>query len=147
MKNRIRLCIVMVFMVLVLQGCGSMEAETSIKVEVSSSANSIQAELKNDSEDSYEWYYFIEYGNLVESRSKATQDVFSNTYAQKYIFTMNDTKQDTIYFVYCDKENLQTGIIYTYDVYFDEEGKIVLGECKESSLIYNETLMNKIENL
>ena len=136
-------CIMMLCMML-LQGC-SKEGETSIKVTTNETGNRIEAVLKADESKNYAWMYFTQKGNLTESASELSNDIFSNTYTQKYGFVIDERDSDIIYFVLFQTYDIESGKIFEYEVSYDEEGKIVLGEQKESYLMNNSYLLEKVK--
>ena len=145
MRKRILLSSLIVMLsTLFLQGC-STEGETSIKVVTNEAGTRIEATLKADESKNYEWKYFTEQGNLTESASEFTNDIFTETYTQKYGFVIDERVSDTLYFVLYQTDNIEAGKIFEYSVSYDNEGKIILGEKKESYLEYNQKLLEKVK--
>ena len=143
-KKFIVLCLVLTLMMLMLQGC-STEGETSIKVVTNEKGTRIEATLKADESKNYVWKYFTKKGNLTESATEFSNDIFSDTYTQKYGFVIDEKASDTIYFVLYQKENIEAGKIFEYEVSYDDDGNIVLGDQKQSYLENNPELMEKIK--
>lgn len=143
-KKFATLCIVFTLFSMILQGC-SIEGETSIKVVPDEKATRIEATLKADESKNYEWKYFTKKGKLTESATEFSNDIFSDTYTQKYAFVIDEKESDTIYFVLYKTDDIESGKIFEYDISYDEDGKIVLGDQKETSLEYNQELLDKVK--
>ncbi|MBQ8527382.1 MAG: hypothetical protein IJ429_02810 [Lachnospiraceae bacterium] len=147
MKKGLLLCLVLIWTMLLLQGCAFMEPEISKTVEISSSGKSVNAILKSDSEQNYKWICFSEKGNLDEVRSKFKKSMFSNTYIQDYKFNMDDVGTDTLYLVYYLPDDLENGKVYTYKVTLSEKNVLSIEEEKESSLFYHEDLLKRVQEM
>ncbi len=143
-KKFATLCFVFILSTLLMQGC-STEGETSIKVVPNEKATRIEATLKADESKNYEWKYFTKKGKLTESATEFSNDIFSDTYTQKYGFVIDEKESDTIYFVLYKTDDIESGKIFEYDISYDEDGKIVLGDQKETSLEYNQELLDKVK--
>ena len=127
-----------------LQGC-STEGETSIKVLVNEKGTQIEATLKSDESKNYEWLYFTKNNKLTESATKFSKDIFSNTYTQKYGFVIDERGSDVVYFVLYQTDDIESGKIFEYEIYYNDDGTIVLGEQKESSLKNNNDLLEQVK--
>lgn len=143
-KKIISLSLIFILSMLFLQGC-SMEGETSIKVITNEAGTRVEATLKADESKNYEWRYFTEQGNLTESATEFTNDIFTETYTQKYGFVIDEKASDTLYFVLYQTDNIEAGKVFEYSVSYDNEGKIVLGEQKEGYLEHNQKLLEKVK--
>ena len=90
MKKRFTLwSVILVLCTMFLQGC-STEGETSIKVVTNEAKTRIEATLKADESKNYEWKYFTKNNKLTESATDFSNDIFSDTYTQKYGFVINE---------------------------------------------------------
>lgn len=143
-KKFVVLSLILILSMWLLQGC-SMEGETSIKVVANDRGTRIEATLKADESKNYEWKYFTKKGNLTESATEFSNDLFSDTYTQKYGFVIDEKESDTIYFVLYQTDDIEGGKVFEYDISYDEDGKIVLGDQVETSLKYNQELLDKVE--
>mgnify|MGYP003304600241 FL=1 len=86
-KRMVVLSFILLFCMMFLQGC-SIEGETSIKVVTNEKGTRIEATLKADESKNYEWLYFTKNGKLTESATEFSNDIFSDTYTQKYGFVI-----------------------------------------------------------
>ena len=127
-----------------LQGCAK-EGETSIKVVVNEDKQRVEVELKANETKNHAWTYFTKNNKLTESATEFQNDIFSETYIQKYGFVIEEREQDTIYFVLYETDNVETGKVYKYDIAYDSNGKINLSEGKESLLENNPDLLEKVK--
>ncbi len=143
-KKFIVLSLVLVLCMMLLQGC-SMEGETSIKVVTNENGTRIEATLKADESKNYEWKYFTKNNNLTESATDFSNDIFTNTYTQKYAFVIDEKDTDVVYFVLYQTDNIEGGKVFEYEVSYNEDGKIVLGDQKETQLEYNSELLEKVK--
>ena len=146
MKKYRLISILLLLCVFLLQGC-SKEGTTSIKVVTSENGQRIEVELKANEAKNHAWAYFTENGNLTESASEFKNDLFSETYIQKYGFVIDERAQDTIAFVLYETNNVEKGKVYKYDVSYDQDGKIILDGGKESLLENHPDLIEKIKAL
>ena len=145
MKKRIlTISFVLLFCMMFLQGC-SKEGETSIKVVVNEKGTRVEATLKADQSKNYEWLYFSKNGKLTESATDFKEDIFSDTYTQKYGFVIEEKESDVVYFVLYQTDDIENGKIFEYEISYDEEGKIVLGEQKEFLLIQYNDILEKVK--
>ena len=138
------LSFILLFCMMFLQGC-SIEGETSIKVVTNEKGTRIEATLKADESKNYEWLYFTKNGKLTESATEFSNDIFSDTYTQKYGFVIDERDSDVIYFVLYQTDDIEGGKIFEYEISYNDEGKIQLGEQKDSSLIHNPDLLEKVK--
>lgn len=143
-KRMVVLSFILLFCMMFLQGC-SIEGETSIKVVTNEKGTRIEATLKADESKNYEWLYFTKNGKLTESATEFSNDLFSDTYTQKYGFVIDERDSDVIYFVLYQTDDIEGGKIYEYEISYNDEGKIQLGEQKDSSLIHNPDLLEKVK--
>lgn len=143
-KRMVVLSFILLFCMMFLQGC-SIEGETSIKVVTNEKGTRIEATLKADESKNYEWLYFTKNGKLTESATEFSNDLFSDTYTQKYGFVIDERDSDVIYFVLYQTDDIEGGKIYEYEISYNDEGKIQLGEPKDSSLIHNPDLLEKVK--
>ncbi len=144
MKKIRIIAMVMLISILFLQGC-STEGTTSIKVVVSENGKRVEAELKADQSKQYEWLYFTKENNLTESATEFSNDLFSDTYIQKYGFVIDERGQDTIYFVLYQTDDIESGKVFEYDIAYDKDGNIVLSDKKEGLLKNNAELLEKVK--
>ena len=145
MKKRLLvLSLVLIMCMMFLQGC-SMEGETSIKVVTNERKTRIEATLKADESENYVWKYFTEKGNITESATEFSNDIFSDTYTQKYGFVIDERASDTLYFVLYKTDDIEGGKIFEYTVSYNEDGEIVLGDKKETWLKHNSDLLEKVK--
>ena len=145
MKKRLALIsVLLVLCIVFLQGC-SAEGETSIKVVTNDKGTRIEATLKADKSKSYEWKYFTKNNKLTESATEFSNDIFSNTYTQKYGFVIDEKESDVVYFVLYQTDDIEGGKVYEYEISYNDEGKIVLGEQKETWLKNNSELLKQVE--
>lgn len=138
------LSILLVLCTMLLQGC-STEGETSIKVVTNEAGTRIEATLKADESKNYEWKYFTKNNKLTESATEFSNDIFSDTYTQKYGFVIDERESDVIYFVLYQTDDVEGGKVYEYEISYDEDGKIVLGEQKEMWLKNNPEILKKMQ--
>lgn len=143
-KKFIALSFVLVLCMALLQGC-STEGETSIKVVANENGTRIEATLKADESQNYAWLYFTKYNKVTESATDFSNNIFSSTYTQKYGFVINEKESDVLYFVSYQTDDIESGRIFEYEVSYDEDGKITLGEQKESWLEHNPELLEKVK--
>lgn len=143
-KRMVVLSFILLFCMMFLQGC-SIEGETSIKVVTNEKGTRIEATLKADESKNYEWLYFTKNGKLTESATEFSNDIFSDTYTQKYGFVIDERDSDVIYFVLYQTDDIEGGKIFEYEISYNDEGKIQLGEQKDSSLIHNPDLLEKVK--
>lgn len=143
-KKFISFSFVALLCMMLLQGC-STEGETSIKVVINEKGTRVEATLKADESKNYEWLYFTKSGKITESASDFSEDIFSNTYTQKYGFVIDERDNDVLYFVLYQTDDIESGKIFEYEISYDEEGTIQLGEQKETFLIHNEGLLEKVK--
>ena len=143
-KKFITMSFVLLLFMMLLQGC-SMEGETSIKVITNDDGDRIEATLKADESKNYAWVYFTKNDKLTESATNFSNDIFSNTYTQKYGFVIDERDSDVLYFVLYQTDDIEAGKIFEYEVSYNEEGKIVLGEQKDSLLKHNSELLEKVK--
>lgn len=132
----------MIFSTFLLQGCSLKEAETSRKVVVSENGKNLEVTLKSNTAQGYSWRY-VTGSSLVESSSTLKNDLFSDTYVEKYVFSMNDTKSDTLILVLLQNEDYDNAKVFSYDVSF-KDGSMVVGKCQESTLKYDKKLYDQI---
>ena len=145
MKKRIVLfSLIMLLCMSFLQGC-SKDGETSIKVVVNDKWTRIEATLKADESKNYKWLYFTKNSKLTESASEFSNDIFSDTYTQKYAFVIDERDSDILYFVLYQTDDIEAGKIFEYEVSYNEEGNIELGDQKDSLLIHNSDLLEKVK--
>lgn len=145
MKKRFSLLsVLLVLCIMFLQGC-SAEGETSIKVVTNDAKTRIEATLKADESKNYEWKYFTKNNKLTESATDFSNDIFSSTYTQKYGFVINERESDIVYFVLYQKDDVEGGKVYEYEISYNDEGEIVLGEQKETWLKNNPELLKQVE--
>ena len=128
MKKKLSLLVILVGLCMVfLQGC-STEGETSIKVVTNEAGTRIEATLKADESKNYEWMYFTKNNKLTESASEFSNDLFSETYTQKYGFVIDERESDVIYFVLYQTDDVEGGKVYEYEISYNDDGEIELGE-------------------
>ena len=145
MKKRCTtLGLITILLMFFLQGC-STEGETSIKVVPNEKGTRIEATLKADESKDYVWKYFTKSGKVTESATDFSNDIFSDTYTQKYAFVIDEKDKDILYFVLYQTGKIEEGIVFEYEISYDEDGNIVLGEQKESHLKNNPDLLKKVE--
>ena len=63
----------------------------------------------------------------------------------KYAFVIDERDSDVLYFVLYQTDDVEAGKVFEYEISYDEEGKIILGEQKESMLIQNDNLLEKVK--
>ncbi|MBE5881436.1 MAG: hypothetical protein E7289_03865 [Lachnospiraceae bacterium] len=143
-KKCIVMSLIVVLTMFLLQGC-SMEGETSIRVVPNERGTRIEATLKADESKNYEWVYYTKNNKLTESATEFSNDIFSSTYTQKYGFVIDEKDSDTIYFVLYQTDDIENGRIFEYDIAYDEDGNIVLGDQKETYLKNNPELLSKVQ--
>ncbi len=143
-RKLISFSIVLMLCMMFLQGC-SKEGETSIKVVVNEKGTRIEATLKADESKNYKWLYFTKDGKITESATEFTEDIFSDTYTQKYGFVIDERDSDVLYFVLYQTDDIESGKIFEYEVSYNEEGMILLGEQKESFLSHNKDLLEQVK--
>lgn len=147
-KSRILLGMVAVFVMstFLLQGCAIMEGETSRTLIISENKRELQVILKANQEENYEWQYFTENDNLNDMTERVKSNMFTNTFTKEYTFGMNDAKEDTLILVLYKTDDVENGKTYSYDVSYDQDGYIVVGDCKEATLKYSPELLEKVKN-
>lgn len=143
-KKRITLSFIIMLCMIILQGC-SKEGETSIKVVTNEKGTRIEATLKADESKNYEWKYFTKDNKVTESATDFSKDIFSTTYTQKYGFVIDEKESDIIYFIVYQTDDIENGNIYEYEISYNEEGSIVLGEQKEKRLINYPDLLERVK--
>ncbi len=145
MKKKLTLLtVLLVLCTIFLQGC-SAEGETSIKVVTNDKGTRIEATLKADESKNYEWKYFTKNGNVTESATEFSNDLFSDTYTQKYGFVIDERASDVIYFVLYKTDDVEGGKVYEYEVSYNDDGEIELGKQVETWLKSNPELLKRVE--
>lgn len=146
-KGKISFIIAAIFVMatFLLQGCAIMEGETSRKLIISENKRELQVILKADQEENYEWQYFTEKNNLNDMTETVKSNIFSNTLTKEYTFGMNDSKKDTLILVLYKTDDVENGKTYSYEVSYDEDDNIVVGDCKEETLKYSPELLEKVK--
>lgn len=143
-KKFVNLSLILLLCMMLLQGC-SAEGETSIKVVANEKEARIEATLKADESKNYKWMYFTKNNNITESATDFSNDIFSDTYTQKYGIVLDQEGEDILYFVLYQTDKIEDGKIFEYEISYDEEENIVLGEQKETSLKNNAELLEKVK--
>ena len=129
-------------LVFTLQGCGIRKAETSRKVTLSEDEKFLVVTLKSNTEDHFEWRYL---GPVIISESKLANDIFSNTYIQKYKFSINSGVNEAVVdFVLIQNGDIDNAMAYEYVVTRNDD-KISLGDCKEKTVGYYDDLKTALQ--
>ena len=145
MKKRMASLITMLSIsILLLSGCSMKEAVTSRKVVASEDEKRLEVTLKADTEKGYEWKYIALSGNLTESQSNLQNDLFSDTYIEEYVLSMNDTLSDTLVLFLIQNGDKENAKAYLYDISFDGD-KIKIGDPTEKTVGYDKDLMSAID--
>ncbi len=145
MKKRIAAMITLLSIcTLLLSGCSMKEAVTSRKVVASEDEKRLEVTLKADTEKGYEWKYIALSGNLTESQSNLQNDLFSDTYIEEYVLSMNDTLSDTLVLFLIQNGDKENAKAYLYDISFDGD-KIKIGDPTEKTVGYDKDLMSAID--
>ena len=134
MKKVVSIVLIMATLCL-LTGCSFVKAETTIQVSVDADGKTVKAVLKADQSQGYEWKYFITNGALSESASRFENNIFSDTYIQKYSYTYNVIKDK-------DYENAKA---YEYPVTIDDNGSVKIGNRTEKTVGYYPDLLKMIQ--
>lgn len=146
-KSKVLIITMVIFMMstFLLQGCAIMEGETSRKMTITQNNKQLDVVLKADQEKNYEWQYFTKRDKLNEMEERLSNNILSNTYTKTYKFGMNESEEDTLILVLYQTDDVENGKVYSYEISFDTEGNISVGDCKESTLKYDEDLLDRVK--
>ena len=146
-KKGITIGLVMALFCLCLTGCSFVKAETTIQVSVDTDGKTVKAVLKADQSQGYEWKYLIANGALSESASRFENNIFSDTYIQKYSYTYNVSKgnEDQLIFVLIKDKDYENAKAYEYPVTIDDTGSVKIGNRTEKTVGYYPDLLKAIQ--
>ena len=146
MKKVVSIVLIMATLCL-LTGCSFVKAETTIQVSVDADGKTVKAVLKADQSQGYEWKYFITNGALSESASRFENNIFSDTYIQKYSYTYNVSKgnEDQLVFVLIKDKDYENAKAYEYPVTIDDYGSVKIGNRTEKTVGYYPDLLKMIQ--
>mgnify|MGYP000816045581 FL=1 len=102
---------------------------------------------RQDQSQGYEWKYFITNGALSESASRFENNIFSDTYIQKYSYTYNVSKgnEDQLVFVLIKDKDYENAKAYEYPVTIDDNGSVKIGNRTEKTVGYYPDLLKMIQ--
>ena len=91
--------------------------------------------------------YFITNGALSESASRFENNIFSDTYIQKYSYTYNVSKgnEDQLVFVLIKDKDYENAKAYEYPVTIDDNGSVKIGNRTEKTVGYYPDLLKMIQ--